>query len=570
MAWLALAAILAATIGLGAALAVGGTTYYVATDGSDLNAGTITSPWRTIGKGLTSLSAGDTLVVRGGTYAERIQSPPLRPGTSSSRITVRNYPGERPVIEGLLWLRSASYWTFDGINVTWGSTNTASEHMVKFTNGVGWTFVNGEIWGAHSFAGLLVTGSVANEPGNWRIADSCIHDTYPSNMTNQDHNVYLDTGVAAGSGIFERNIVFNAPNGRNVKLGPGGSTGGTVNSTIRNNTFYNAAQPISPSYASNHNRFEGNILGKSAAGFGLIYAYRLSGTDNVATGNLGFLATSLLSASLDSVPVVDGGGNRFPEEPLFDSTSTCSGFHPSNPEAQAYGRYAASTPPSDPVVTPLPTATPTPTPSAATPAPSPTPIAPTPTPTLAPTLPPTPTATTAPPPPTATPPPTPAPTAPPAAPVTTVLAARADADVVSSKPHANTGTASSLTVGEGGGVSHRSYLRYDVSGLTGTVASAKVRLRVVDPSSVGGRVYGTTTNWKETRISWATAPAPSGAPIAAAGPVSTGQWVEFNVASVVTGNGSFGFVVGDGGADSVIYSSREGADAPQLVIVTNP
>src|SRR2546428_9686097 len=49
-------------------------TYYVATTGNDANPGTPVRPFRTIRKGLSILRAGDTLYLRGGTYAETIDS----------------------------------------------------------------------------------------------------------------------------------------------------------------------------------------------------------------------------------------------------------------------------------------------------------------------------------------------------------------------------------------------------------------------------------------------------------------------------------------------------------------
>jgi hypothetical protein len=314
------------------------TVHYVATTGSDSASGTLSAPWRTVKRGLVALYPGDTLLVRGGTYAERIQSPTIRAGSATARITVKAYPGERPVVSGLVWMKGASYWTFDGINVTWGASNLASEHMVKFTNGVGWTFTHGEVWGAHSYAAILVTGNVAGQPAQWQITNSCIHDTYASNSTNQDHNIYVNTGTTAGSGLIERNLIFNAVNGRNVKLGPGGSTGGSVNVTIRYNTLYNSAQPISPSYDSNHNVFERNILDKAGGTYPLIYAYQLRGTDNVARSNLGYAGRAMLGSS-GGVSVVNGGGNVFGVDPKFDSVS-CSGFHPATATAVPFGRYA--------------------------------------------------------------------------------------------------------------------------------------------------------------------------------------------------------------------------------------
>ena len=47
-------------------------TYYVATTGSDSAAGSITAPFRTIGHGVSALSSGDRLYIRGGTYHEQI------------------------------------------------------------------------------------------------------------------------------------------------------------------------------------------------------------------------------------------------------------------------------------------------------------------------------------------------------------------------------------------------------------------------------------------------------------------------------------------------------------------
>ena len=56
------------------------TSYYVATNGSDSNPGTLSRPWRTIGKATQTLQAGDTVNIRGGTYNERLI--PSRSGTS--------------------------------------------------------------------------------------------------------------------------------------------------------------------------------------------------------------------------------------------------------------------------------------------------------------------------------------------------------------------------------------------------------------------------------------------------------------------------------------------------------
>jgi hypothetical protein len=83
----------AAVIGV-AAPAAAATSYVVAPWGSDSAAGSPAHPFRTVRKGMSVLRAGNTLVVRGGRYHERIKLTP-RPGTSTARITVVNAPGER-------------------------------------------------------------------------------------------------------------------------------------------------------------------------------------------------------------------------------------------------------------------------------------------------------------------------------------------------------------------------------------------------------------------------------------------------------------------------------------------
>ena len=72
--------------------------YFVSPTGDDSQAGTLASPWKTVAKGAATAVAGDTVYVRGGVYQERITLS--RSGTPGSRITLRNHPGEVPVLDG--------------------------------------------------------------------------------------------------------------------------------------------------------------------------------------------------------------------------------------------------------------------------------------------------------------------------------------------------------------------------------------------------------------------------------------------------------------------------------------
>ncbi|MGG5741905.1 carbohydrate binding domain-containing protein [Bacillus cereus group sp. IBL03679] len=76
-----------------------GTTYYVATTGSDSNNGTsLSTPFQTIQHAASVASAGDTVYIRGGTYRET--AIPANSGTSGNPITYQSYNGETVIVSG--------------------------------------------------------------------------------------------------------------------------------------------------------------------------------------------------------------------------------------------------------------------------------------------------------------------------------------------------------------------------------------------------------------------------------------------------------------------------------------
>ncbi len=225
---------------------------------------------------------------------------------------------------------------------------------------------------------------------------------------------------------------------------------------------------------------------------------------------------------------------------------------------------------------PMPTPTPTPTPTPlATPTPAPTPT-PTPTPLATPTPAPTPTPTPTPlatPTPAPTPTPTPAPTPTPVAtPTPTPIVAAstftpvADSYVDASNPGANFGTSTQIRID--GSPTVRSFLRFNVSGIGGTVTNATLRIWANSAQSTGYNAYSVAdTTWGETTITDANAP-PFGAQLGSSGPITTGSWTSADVTSAVTGNGLVSFGISTTNSTAVSLSSREGANPPQLVITT--
>jgi PKD repeat protein len=151
-------------------------------------------------------------------------------------------------------------------------------------------------------------------------------------------------------------------------------------------------------------------------------------------------------------------------------------------------------------------------------------------------------------------------------PITTFLPS-ADAKVYSKRSTRNYGREPDLRV-RSGSTFWRSFLRFDVAGLDAPVVSAVLRLYVLDASRDGGSFFRVGDGWTEDGITWDNAPPLDGALLGSAGSTALGQWVEIDVTAEVAGDGVYSFGIASSSANSVYYSSREGANPPELVIET--
>lgn len=318
---------------------------YVSPLGVDSNPGTQVAPWGTLSEALLRLQPGQTLVVGGGTYRERIYAA-VRPGTADRPIIVRAAVGRRPVVRGLLWLIRPSFWTIEGINVVWDpAIHDNRKHMVRIFGGEHWAWTGSEIWGARSFAALNVApGPNDDLAQGWSISNNCIHDTHPSGGANQDHLLYINPGGAYSGGVIEGNLLFGSLNGSAVKLGGPNSSTGAVGVTVRYNTMYATVRSVNVSWRSGQNRIYGNLFVKPLTD-APIRGFDLTGRANVAEGNAWWGTSSMIENDPGYGQVRDGGGN-VAVNPVFDSVSGCGGFRPTNPEASRFGRYALPPPPS--------------------------------------------------------------------------------------------------------------------------------------------------------------------------------------------------------------------------------
>ena len=144
-------------------------------------------------------------------------------------------------------------------------------------------------------------------------------------------------------------------------------------------------------------------------------------------------------------------------------------------------------------------------------------------------------------------------------PSTITVSAAADARVLEANPGTNYGTSVRLDVDSPG---EESYIRFSVSGVTGTVQTATLRLFVRNGSSNGPSLYNTASSWTETGITWNNRPAPTGGAIADVGTVTVNTWAEYDLTGQVTGNGTYDFVLLPDSRNGVRFNSREANSPP--------
>lgn len=326
-----------------------GRTLYVAPTGADYlpdgwreAPNSEAAPWRTIRMAIRRAQPGDTIVVRAGEYAEAIGWG-ARPGRPDARITLQAAPGERVVVRGTLQLDGASYWTVRGFAFTRGATS--SKFVVKINGGTGWQFLDNEVYGNREVSNMMVSGlAPQGAPHDYVIAGNCIHDIGASALRGQDHNLYLMPGTTSGPGLIERNVMYGAPNGGNIKAAGNAASSSPANVVIQHNTLARAGSGIILGLASTRVRMHGNLIAMPIAnitsnGFDAgIKGYSLSGRGNAADANdiVGYKypvrVNEVSKAAIANVKAAT-------VDPKWEGVG-CSALRPTNPAAAPFGHLA--------------------------------------------------------------------------------------------------------------------------------------------------------------------------------------------------------------------------------------
>ncbi len=152
------------------------------------------------------------------------------------------------------------------------------------------------------------------------------------------------------------------------------------------------------------------------------------------------------------------------------------------------------------------------------------------------------------------------------------------ADVtVREKGNGSLGAGPILEVDGRDGKRKNTFLRIAVSGVAPrTVASARLRLQVGaaagSGSNSGGRIHALPgCDWTESGLTWSTRPPIPSAVLASVAALNPGDLAEFDLSSVVTGDGTYCFALDSLSADGVAYNSREGSERrPQVILEVAP
>ena len=255
-----------------------GNEYYVATNGNDSNAGTLSAPWLTVRKGLATVGAGDALYIRGGTYQAITAGWYFaHSGTASQPITVMNYPGEQVILNVPGMATSGNYAI--KCTPTSGVTPKADYIRILGTDVPPRTLPNG----VTSQKGIVILGVVgAQAPGimpidcdNWEVAGVDFVDVAYGIFTRKINN----GSNSADNWSVHDNRVYGYYRESGMQFNGNGNR-------IERNEIYKVSDRLDTTYGCQHlnllgnnNIVRGNILsraGSSANCIGILFEWDLS------------------------------------------------------------------------------------------------------------------------------------------------------------------------------------------------------------------------------------------------------------------------------------------------------
>ena len=349
--------------------------WYLSTTGSDATcaANNAALPCLTWSYVYSASSAGDAILVRGGTFTANANYSIGRPGTSAAHPDIlMSYPGELAVLDHGVggWygisadLGTVNYTIIDGLKIQ----NTPLSSPTHEVGGMGI-----DLNSAGPIYGDIIRNCEVQDyyRGIWAIAGhngtlverNVIHDNYGGG--SGEHNIYLGSNSYGGMStgvVVQNNILYNAAwdnfhfNGPcnscmlsgnimySANLAAGGGSGnvalqeGWNHSTVQNNIIFNASAsavqvydyddsqaPVILPYDQNYNVFRNNT-------------FIHTGQDWSGQALEGYTPISIINGSAQTSPLLDLGHNTYDNNVFVEMAATVA----YNAAVVRYGYYSSS------------------------------------------------------------------------------------------------------------------------------------------------------------------------------------------------------------------------------------
>jgi len=150
------------------------------------------------------------------------------------------------------------------------------------------------------------------------------------------------------------------------------------------------------------------------------------------------------------------------------------------------------------------------------------------------------------------------------------LRAREDGHVYEGAPGTSFASLDTMRVRENGSADYRSFVKFNVPPQRNRITAGVLRLACTDGSPDGGRVEEVGDAWSEPSLSWASAPELGGVPVGLLGEVANGATVTLDLGATGRKCGWLSLGILSTSTNSAMYSTREGANPPELELTLQP
>ena len=248
--------------------------------GSDSAPGTHERPFLTTQKLVDSLAPGETGCLRNGTYRGNVDF--RRGGSSSARLRLQSYPGERATILGQVRvLENARFVEVRTLDLDGsaaprcGSGESCTIRPSPVVYGDDARFADNDVTNGNT-AICFIVGSGSMAPTDRAVFEhNRVHDCGRRPATNHDHGFYLENSVDAR---IEHNLIHDNVD-RGIQFYPN-----SVRTVVKHNVLDGNGQNIHFGRSSRDNVVESNLITNARLRFN-VESWEATGTGNVVRSN---------------------------------------------------------------------------------------------------------------------------------------------------------------------------------------------------------------------------------------------------------------------------------------------